>query len=730
MPTVPTYGGAQVAPTGASGAGFATPRETNATPGQLLNLGEGMTRAGTGLANIATDMQQQVNQVRVDDGLNRVRQQILDLTYNPETGYKGLRGDAALTRPDGKPLAEEYGGKLQTAISETAAKLGNDAQRLAFMHSANGLMEQFNAGLEQHTLAEYKAYSLSTQEGTIKLGVDEARRNWQDPDKIRLSLDSVKAAVAKTGQLSGWSGSDTTARMREVTSSVHTGVIETALAENNPEYALGYIDQYKGEMTAGDLLKVRGSINKDVYQRLADGIATNVVTAARSQAQPGDLGRMVNITLGSESGNRERNADGSLVTSPKGAQGAMQVMPGTQIDPGFGVEPAKDSSDAERSRVGRDYLQAMVKHYAGDPAKAWAAYNWGPGNVDAAIKEHGAGWLSHAPEETRTYVAKNLAALGSGAGVAKPTLQQIHDTVRAQVQERFGATPPAGVLKLALATATQQFEDLAKATKADEDARTTAAMQALLANGGKFSQLPYAVRSSIPADKVDQVLTFGQKVAKGDDITNPAVYQKLSEPGTLRRLSDNEFFQLRGELSEADFKHFSAQRAAALDKSTNKVEEINMSALNATLRDRFQTLGIDPTPKDGSDEAGRVGAIKKFVTDTMLAQQKITGKQMTDAEVEKHIDGLFAKSVSFRTQFLGMNTGSTSQRLLTMKADDIPGETRDALLRDFKTAGIPAPTDADLLGAYWRLKQMPPKPLPQRDTPQSKHGKIKPAPQL
>lgn len=705
MPTVPQYG-SQATPAGASAAGFSTPRQVNAAPGQLLNLGDGMARAGAGLANVALDMAQQVNQVRVDDGMNIVRQKKLDLTFNTDMGFKGLRGDAALTRPDGKPLAEEYGAKLQTAISEVAAKLGNDAQRQAFMQNANGLLQQFQGELEQHTLTEYKAYSLSTQEGTIKLGVDEARRNWQDPEKIRLSLDSVKAAVVKTGQLAGWSGNDTTARMREVTSSVHMGVIETALSENNPEYALGYVDQYKDEMTAGDLLKVRGTINKDVYQRLADGIATNVVQAARQQAQPGDFGRMVAITAQSESGNQERDAAGNLITSPKGAQGAMQVMPDTRLDPGYGVEPAKDGSDAERTRVGRDYLQAMIKHYAGDPAKAWAAYNWGPGKVDAAIKEHGAAWLNHAPEETRNYVAKNMAALASGAGSSKPTLQQVHDTVRAQVTQRFGATPPAGVMKLALATATQQFDDMVKAQKADEDARTTAAMQALLANGGRFSQLPYAVRSSIPADKVDTVLNFGQKVAKGDDITNPAVYQRLSDPAALRSLSDDQFFQLRAELSESDFKHFATQRAASQGKAGNKAEEINMAAMNAILRDRFDSLGIDPSPKAGSDDAARVGTIKKFVTDTMLAQQRITGKPMSDADVAAHIDGLFAKSVSFRSTFMGMETGKGSQRLLTMKASDIPGDTRDALLRDFKAAGIAAPSDADLLGAYFRLRTM------------------------
>lgn len=701
MPTVPTYNGVGAAPSSAPGGSFAANPVPNVQPQQMQQLGDTAQRAGQQLGNVVIDMQQQVNHVRVEGGMNEARQKVLDL----ETEYSALRGNAALARPNGKPLADEYREKLQSALSSVMAGLGNDAQRQAFELRANDLAAQFQGRVERHAVAEYRRHELSVNDGAIKLSADEAKRNWQDPDRIKTSLESVRSAVIRTGTLEGWSANETTARMREVTSSVHSNVIDAALQQNNPEYALGYLDRFKDEMTADDVLKVRGVINKDVYQRMADGIATNVVTAARAQAAPTDLGRMVDITLRSESGNRERDAAGNLVTSPKGAQGAMQVMPGTRIDPGFGVQPAKDDSDAERSRVGRDYLQAMVKNYAGDPAKAWAAYNWGPANVDAAVKEHGGEWLTHAPKETQDYVTKNLAALQSGAGPAKPTLQQVHDQVRAQVEAKFGATPPAGVLKLALATATQQFEDLTKAVKADEDARTTAAMQALLANGGKFSQLPYAVRSSIPADKVDQVLTFGQKVAKGDDITNPAVYQRLSDPAALRRLSDDQFFQLRAELSETDFKHFATQRAAAQGKAGNKAEKINMPALNSLLRDRFDTLGIDATPKAGSEEAARVGTIKKFVTDSMLAQQRVTGKMMTDAEVAAHIDGLFAKSVSFRSTFLGMETGKGSQRLLTMNAADIPNDTRDALLRDFKAAGVAAPTDADLLGAYFRLQQ-------------------------
>jgi len=133
------------------------------------------------------------------------------------------------------------------------------------------------------------------------------------------------------------------------------------------------------------------------------------------------LSAMLPITMASESGGRDYAPGGGLLTSPAGARGRMQVMPGTQGDPGFGVRPAQNNTPDEIARVGADYLAAMVQRY-GDPAKAWAAYNAGPGAVDKALAS-GGDWLSRMPAETRAYVSKNVARLGGGGGSTRVVAQ-------------------------------------------------------------------------------------------------------------------------------------------------------------------------------------------------------------------------------------------------------------------------------------------------------------------
>jgi hypothetical protein len=76
---------------------------------------------------------------------------------------------------------------------------------------------------------------------------------------------------------------------------------------------------------------------------------------------------------------RRESASYPCAVSSKGATGLMQLMPGTAQQ--FGVDPL----DAKQNiQAGARYLKQLLTRYKGDLKLALAAYNAGPGQVDAA----------------------------------------------------------------------------------------------------------------------------------------------------------------------------------------------------------------------------------------------------------------------------------------------------------------------------------------------------------
>lgn len=671
-------------------------------------VGRGMQDLGGTANQIAVDMQEQANQVRVNDAMNKLRQTSLNLAFDPQQGYKSLKGDAALTRPDGKALPDEFGEKLQNTISGLSDSLGNEAQKRLFSLHAADLATSFKGDVESHMLTEYRNYALSTQDGTIKLGTDTAKLNWNNPDKIAPAIASVQAAVVEAGRISGEAASETAAKMKVATSGVHMSVIDAALQNNNPEYALAYIDSKKGEMTADDLLKTRAVINKDVYARVADGTATNVVNGLRTLVQPSDLDRVINITRQTES-NGNPNAVGPYVPGQGTAKGDMQVMDATTFKPGYGVTPAKDNSPEERSRVGRDYMLAMVKEYGGDTTKAWAAYNAGPGAVNEAIKSAKDGnWLALLPKQTQDYVAKNQAALEAGGGnPARPTLQDVHDGIRA----KLGPNPQPQVLKMALEAGTKQFEDMNKALNAQGDNAVLQAQQWLISNNGDFTKLPNNLRTAVTSyapGKMDDLMKFAKAISKGDNETNMGAFNAaITYPEELAKMSDAQFLQFqKTNFSLADQEKVAKLRANEINGDPDQsAGSINSKTFNTTVNNRLTSIGINPTPdrKDMTAQS-RVGAIKKFIADDIYAQQQQLGRKMTGQEISDHVDSLFAKNITFRNTFLGMSTGTDSVPLLSMKVGDIPSDTRTAIMQSFAARGVAKPTDDQIVRAYWTKK--------------------------
>lgn len=122
-----------------------------------------------------------------------------------------------------------------------------------------------------------------------------------------------------------------------------------------------------------------------------------VTTAAAQYGVPPSLALAV---AGQESGFNQTKPNGSLLVSPAGAIGVMQLEPATAAQ--LGVDPADTQQNING---GVQYLAMLLQEFNGNQAQALAAYDWGPGNVSKAIAQYGANWLSVAPAETQNYVA-------------------------------------------------------------------------------------------------------------------------------------------------------------------------------------------------------------------------------------------------------------------------------------------------------------------------------------
>lgn len=337
------------------------------------------------------------------------------------------RATAQLGQVVAGALAQEYEDqqRLDFGKAQTAWLQGQADTHAAFEKDNDFATMQQRYGQQMQKVTENSASGITG--GRMRQEFD----NWVNQQNIRggEQIRSLAWAKEKDSNIAGLNQSLETSRSTYLTSTDPETRQQILDATNNMIHGAaskGYIDQTQAQQLGQRWITdaATGSLKMmQPEQRLSalqnpQGIVTFLPPDQRQamikdasyealntrlgqqqlQMYAGDAGMnvlavpqdtLLQAVYQQESGNRHRNADGSLVTSPKGAQGVGQIMPPTGKDPGFGVKPLQDDSEQENRRFTGDYLNAMLKRYNGNQILALAAYNAGPGKVDDWLKQIG-----------------------------------------------------------------------------------------------------------------------------------------------------------------------------------------------------------------------------------------------------------------------------------------------------------------------------------------------------
>lgn len=690
MPTVPTYDSFQVAANTLPQPRIDAPQMMDVAGAQLQQMGAGLSRAGDATGAIANDMAQKANQLRVDDALNRIKEEQLRLTYDRDAGYTNVKGINALERQSGKPLADEYGDLLKERITSVAGSLVNDIQRQMFVAHAQNMLTSFRGQAMAHEAQEFKTYSLSVSEGIQKTATDEIGLNWNNPEVVGKAIERIRAETYRQAQLLGKAAEWQEAQAKGMVSNGHTVALMAALKANKPDYAQAYLKKFAKDMNGDDILKVQGHITEAMNTSLGMSRAAAVIQQFAPRFATGDTERAFNILLGTESGNRQLAADGQPITSAKGAIGIAQVMPGTAPEAaklaGLPFDENRYRTDANYNKaLGMAYFQKQLQDFGGDLAKAYAAYNAGPGALRSAMaaeknpkNDTGKSWLDFMPAETKNYVAKNMAAFSSGQGrEARPTMLDIDNALRSD--PALAANPAA--YKAARADAEKQFHEIEQAKKTREDDLLAEAQRQLIATKGDFNSLPTNLKAEIPPGRIDDLMAFAGKMAAGQPVkTDYALYYQLKlDP---RLLGQTNLMALRDKLGDADFK-------ALAEEQQNIRAGKGETALRSTrdvLNNFMQQAGIDPTPKD-ADKAGaeKVGRIWNEFEARVREREREKGSTLTHDEREKVAAQMFTK-VGVQRSFW-FDTEKPAALLDKTDQIKIPDADRQQIVAALKAAG-------------------------------------------
>ena len=250
---------------------IATPntRGLAAVGAQAVETAEAVARGATAFGKLSADL----DQLRVEDAFNQLRDRQTDLMMNPETGFTSKKAADAVA-PD---FMTRYSGDFDKAIEEVAKDLPSPRQQDLFRRRAGMAKAEFGDSLMRHVLRETDQYRDNVYEGTVKTETNVAALNWRDQAKVNDSIWRIVANTALWGDRNGITGDALLAVQMDNVDQVHSSVVNSALDAGDVEFAAQYIDRNRSTIKAPRLVELEGKVATETDVRASARIADDVI---------------------------------------------------------------------------------------------------------------------------------------------------------------------------------------------------------------------------------------------------------------------------------------------------------------------------------------------------------------------------------------------------------------------------------------------------------------------
>ena len=629
----------------------------------------------------------------------------------------GENGALARKGKDTLGLPDETSKAFDSYYSEVAAGLTSDKQRMALSKLSADRKESMQRTLYQHSSGEMERH----YDGEFKASIDTARSAaalaYGDPKKVDEELQRAIKIVSANVVRKGLGEEARTAAIRSLTSTIHADVA-TRMLEQDPLKAQRYVQQNADKYEAQDLLSLYAKLDPAVTRIKGMQAGDAIFNGAPAAAPGGNV--LFSAMIRQESGGQQLGKNGAPLTSPKGAVGIAQLMPGTAQEAaklaGLPWDETRYKTDAEyNQRLGAAYFGRLQRDFGGNPVLSVAAYNAGPGMVDDWVNgtnktgKNPSGLKIGDPRkgeisseefarripfgETRNYVAKVMATAGGAGG---------ERTLSSMLAKADGIADPEQ-RRIAQAQVRQRFEQdkLAREERYMKD--YTAAQDVAFSKPGGWRDIPPTVWAAIKSEDRTRLVQGAPKASDPDTLlllqNNPSLWQS----GQIERY--------RPLLSEGDYRTFFNHGNGADAQQKIRAATIDSDQFNNALAQAGMNNLL--TAKKGSDDQKTLLELRTKFQQMIDAEQQDKKRALSLDEknglLTQLIKPVKVRMVRTGTLF-GLGDGEATpedRRAFQVKNPRniiIPPDARAKISADMKARGI-TPTNDRVLSAYLAMNE-------------------------